>query len=289
MRAIYVGAAIPASAASHSDAVRVEAALAPRLVACVPPAAHGAVGSIGGPLAFQQAPIAKKRKQSNHALRKAKVFDKVSYYVCTLESCNWRGSGLNKHRKQRPACPGYPCVLYHAKGASSKDAAMAFLARCTAQQRKHGLPPDGAKPIPLRGRNGLVDPDVWYLTVPIGLKAGDSFTVPMAAGMEARLIVPSGKAEGDVLSISARSGKQSRQPVGILPGGRVATSLGASSHASAAEGGGSYDEAVDEDREGSEELPENAATSAAERVEAVLSRAAEQGEDVEGEADDDGD
>jgi hypothetical protein len=40
------------------------------------------------------------------------------------------------------------------------------------------------------------------------MQAGDCFTVPMGRGLEARITVPAGKAEGDVLQISSHAGRK---------------------------------------------------------------------------------
>ncbi len=195
--ALYIGMLTPAKSAS--DGACVEAVPAPRLIPCVPPAVHGAVSVTAGPRARVPDKVKPKRKKKDYTL---------IYYVCTHDSCGWRGASLSKHHKQKPTCVYHPSSFHYDRGASAKDAAAAFLASCTPTQRKYGLPPDFAKPVPVMGPNGRFNPQQLYLTVPMGMKAGNSFTVPMGHGMEARITVPEGKAEGDVLALSAHAGRK---------------------------------------------------------------------------------
>ena len=44
------------------------------------------------------------------------------------------------------------------------------------------------------------------VTMAAGLKAGDSFEVPMARGYRAALVVPEGRSEGDVMWVYANAG-----------------------------------------------------------------------------------
>ena len=151
----------------------------------------------------------------------------LNYYICTLTGCNWRGVMPKNHKASRPTCPSYPCVMLYAKGTKAGDAADAFLKRCTPRQRELGLAPDGSKPVPQTGPNGRVDPDILYLTVPIGLTGGDTFTVPTGRGARAMVTVPDGKMEGDVLSIYAntnRAGVGERAPTDPVAGPESAES-----------------------------------------------------------------
>jgi hypothetical protein len=202
--ALYIGVLKP-STSVLTPHPRVEAELAPRLIPCVPPAVHGAVCLNVGPSAL----LFGMRQRGGIGKRKPKTqCYKLIYYVCTHESCGWRGTSLAKHRRQKPACIYYPSLLSYAKSESLKDVVSAFLARCTPIQRKLGLSPDFAKPVPIMGAEGRFDPDRLYLTVPVGMQAGDCFTVPMGRGLEARITVPAGKAEGDVLQISSHAGRK---------------------------------------------------------------------------------
>lgn len=189
---LYIGT-LAASSADTPVEARAEPALAARLIPWLP-----SVHRNGG-LAKAPHGRLKRRKASQY---------KLTYYACTFAGCGWRGSAVKHHRIQRPACPSYPSLFNYERGESVRDATAAFLSRCTAQQRELGLPPDGAKPIPLPGPDGLVDPDVLYLTVPCGLSGGDSFTVSMGRGSEACIAVPPDKCAGDVLAISAHGGKR---------------------------------------------------------------------------------
>ena len=206
--AIYLGVLTPAT--SSTTAPCIEAVLAPRLIACVPPEAHGAVSIVSAPSVLGSGAFDRMGKVKKPKPKKVRRQEwQLCYYVCTLDECGWRGPTPSKHSRQKPKCPGQPSILYHERSTSAKEAAETFLARCTPQQRKLGLPPDGAKPIPLPGADGQIDPHVLYLTVPIGLAGGDTFTVPMGRGMEAKVVVPPGKQEGDVLAISAHAGRRS--------------------------------------------------------------------------------
>ena len=229
--ALYIGVLKP-STSVLTPHPRVEAALAPRLIPCVPPAVHGAVCLNVGPTAL----LFGMRQRGDIGKRKPKTQGyKWIYYVCTHESCGWRGTSLAKHRKQKPACIYYPSLLSYAKSESVKDIASAFLARCTPIQRKLGLSPDFAKPVPGIGVGGRFDPDRLYLTVPVGMQAGDCFTVPMGRGLEARITVPAGKVEGDVLAISSHAGRK-----------KSSRDLERDSHASRVQGRGADSLAVDD-------------------------------------------
>ena len=79
--------------------------------------------------------------------------------------------------------------------------AKSFLERCTPRQRELGLAPDYEVPVPMRTARGGVDLDTFYLTVPIGLGAGDTFKVPMRHGMQHTITVPPGMSTGGLLTI----------------------------------------------------------------------------------------
>lgn len=132
---------------------------------------------------------------------------RLTYYVCTRTDCGWTGSRPKDHWKAKRNCPGYPSTVNFDQGQqTAKEAAKEFLERCTPRQRALGFPPDYCKPVPLPSENGVVDLNKLYLTVPIGLKAGDSFEVPMARGYRAALVVPEGRSEGDVMWVYANAG-----------------------------------------------------------------------------------
>ena len=84
------------------------------------------------------------------------LLQQKSLYVCT--GCGWSGSartlGLkartkgsvpsNNHATRSPDCPFSPClVLERMPGQSRKQDVVAYLERCTPEQRALGLPPTG--------------------------------------------------------------------------------------------------------------------------------------------------
>lgn len=197
MSAFYIGELVPAT--NMSDGVLVQAAVSSHLVPCTSALEPENDMYYLGPSQKRARPNAPPRDKYKH-----------SYYVCTFNGCGWRGNSRITHRKNKPDCQGYPSKLEYVRkkvsGDSLKSVAAAFLARCTPRQREIGLPPDGAKPIPLPNTAGRIDPSVLYLTIPVGLAEGDEFVVPMSRGLEATITVPPGKSEGDVLCISAFGG-----------------------------------------------------------------------------------
>ena len=212
---IYLGTM--KAAQGDEPSVRVWGEIVPQLIVC---SAHDASPSASTALMAQPSAVPRAAHDASLAgpSSKGRVQSKkrrhdgaLNYYVCTLSGCGWRGNSLARHRSSKPSCPGYPSKLTYEKGASVGVLADDFLARCTARQRELGLPPDGAKPIPLAGPDGQVNPSVLYLTVPVGLSAGDTFVVPTGHGFQAKVVVPEGKVEGDVLSIAAHSGKSPMQ------------------------------------------------------------------------------
>ena len=235
MSLVYIGVLQPAL--DSSEAADATAELVPQLIptSCAPSsttvgtaagksqvgsmflgAASSTVATSGSNLAATSQPIAINSERrstlslntAQHRLGKSKHkrHHLLNYYACTLIGCGFKGPSVRDHRRTRPQCTSHPCTLTYEKGTSATAAVDAFLSRCTQKQRELGLPPDYEKPVALPGEDGLVDPDILYLTVPIGLRAGDCFTVPTGYGLKSKVVVPDDKSEGDVIKIDARSG-----------------------------------------------------------------------------------
>jgi len=144
------------------------------------------------------------RKKKDTRLRHEKPrTTRLNYYVCTRTGCGWSGKMPRMHMRSRPKCPSFPCTMHYEKGSGVTAAVAAFLSQCTARQRELGLAPDGARPVPMAGADGAIDPNVLYLTVPRGLTAGDVFRVASRHNSYATVTVPEGRVEGDVISISS--------------------------------------------------------------------------------------
>mmetsp|Transcript_33137 Transcript_33137/g.69728 ORF Transcript_33137/g.69728 Transcript_33137/m.69728 type:complete len:328 (+) Transcript_33137:267-1250(+) len=133
--------------------------------------------------------------------------DILTYYVCTLDGCGWSGSTRQRHKKARPQCDCVPCAVWYKPGEDRKEKVREFLASCTAEQRQHGLPPDGARAVAAADKSKL------YVTVPSGLSAGDHFVVSQSFNRQYRVLVPAGLQGGDVIAIDRDSGAGEEEDV----------------------------------------------------------------------------
>ena len=107
-----------------------------------------------------------------------------SLYVCT--GCGWRGPAKgkrsssrksNNHTARKPDCPYGPClVLERAPGQSDKEAAEAYLARCTPEQCDMGMPPTGGCAPCMPTPEGREEGYQWVaVQIPEGKGPGETF------------------------------------------------------------------------------------------------------------------
>jgi hypothetical protein len=105
-------------------------------------------------------------------------------YVCT--GCGWRGPAKgkrsssrksNNHTARKPDCPYGPClVLERAPGQSDKEAAEAYLARCTPEQCDMGMPPTGGCAPCMPTPEGREEGYQWVaVQIPEGKGPGETF------------------------------------------------------------------------------------------------------------------
>ena len=107
-----------------------------------------------------------------------------SLYVCT--ACEWHGPAKgkrsssrksNNHTARKPDCPYGPClVLERAPGQSDKEAAEAYLARCTPEQCDMGMPPTGGCAPCMPTPEGREEGYQWVaVQIPEGKGPGETF------------------------------------------------------------------------------------------------------------------
>jgi len=147
-------------------------------------------------------------------LRSKRKLPSRAYYVCTLQGCNWSGSGRKRHSNKRPDCTAVPCLFERRGDDSTKQEVGRFLARCTPTQREHGLPPDGGIPVPRRGSDGEPDPSVLYMTVPAGASPGSDIRVMVSIGAWDTVHVPDNLAPGDIMQINVAASENKRKRQG---------------------------------------------------------------------------
>ena len=86
--------------------------------------------------------LALKESSTFHPLKlwtTSRESHKRIYYVCTMNGCDWSGSGRKRHSTMRPRCPSVPCTmdLQQPKGNDVGSEVAKFMARCTPQQVAH--------------------------------------------------------------------------------------------------------------------------------------------------------
>lgn len=140
------------------------------------------------------------RRASSGRLNKPKGYDRSAhlstYYVCT--ACKWSGSTRARHdQRTKVKCKFTPCQLWYRAGEDRVAKVKDFLERCTATQRAHGLPPDGERVSSCGSDNRF------FVTVPQGLMAGDTFATPVAANRPVIVVtVPEGAVAGQVVEVA---------------------------------------------------------------------------------------
>ena len=106
--------------------------------------------------------------------RKSKQATKT-HYVCTATNCGWSGSSRTRHTQFRPNCNFVPCAMGYPTGEPTQPLVEAFLARCTEEQRRQGLPPDGERAL-------MLDEYTAAAVIPEGCGVGDRFSVRIDKG-----------------------------------------------------------------------------------------------------------
>lgn len=169
----YIGVLKPVQEAGAA-AVPVDAVIVPYLLP------HGGGGS--STAVVRAAPPSDTMIVPEEGKRKRPQTIKT-HYVCTGMDCGWNGVSRTRHLQYRPNCRFVPCPMRYPYGEPVQPLVQAFLARCTEEQRRQGLPPHGERALALAE-------DMVAAVIPEGVGVGDSFTVLIDRGRRISVTVP---------------------------------------------------------------------------------------------------